>query len=100
MHTVRIYICMYKQTLSIPAVSAVTEHREEIHENKMMYIVGGAAGGLLIVMLILVIVLTCHHKQKNKKLKRELTKKRYKRRIFMILRFYVKSDLSLKGKHT
>uniref|UniRef100_A0A3Q2FNG0 Ig-like domain-containing protein n=1 Tax=Cyprinodon variegatus TaxID=28743 RepID=A0A3Q2FNG0_CYPVA len=76
MHTVRIYICMYKQTLSIPAVSAVTEHREEIHENKMMYIVGGAAGGLLIVMLILVIVLTCHHKQKNKKLKRELTKKR------------------------
>ncbi|XP_038124403.1 nectin-4-like isoform X2 [Cyprinodon tularosa] len=73
------YQCLVKNTegkYEVKVEITLKEHREEIHENKMMYIVGGAAGGLLIVMLILVIVLTCHHKQKNKKLKRELTKKR------------------------
>uniref|UniRef100_A0A3B5LAF0 Ig-like domain-containing protein n=1 Tax=Xiphophorus couchianus TaxID=32473 RepID=A0A3B5LAF0_9TELE len=42
---------------------------------KLIFIIaGGVAAGLLILMLIL----TCHHQRKNKKLKKELTQKKYK----------------------
>ena len=46
-------------------------------ESMLTIIVGGAAAGLLIMMLIIVITLACHHKRKSKKLKRELTEKKY-----------------------
>uniref|UniRef100_A0A8C5H9Z8 Nectin-4-like n=1 Tax=Gouania willdenowi TaxID=441366 RepID=A0A8C5H9Z8_GOUWI len=46
-------------------------------ENLLIIIVGGLAGGLLILMLIIVITVMCHHRRKNRKLKRELTQKKY-----------------------
>lgn len=46
-------------------------------ENEMMFIVGGVAIGLLILLLTIVIAVTCYHKRKNKKLKRQLTEKKY-----------------------
>uniref|UniRef100_A0A3Q0SZE7 Nectin cell adhesion molecule 4a n=1 Tax=Amphilophus citrinellus TaxID=61819 RepID=A0A3Q0SZE7_AMPCI len=46
-------------------------------ENTMMFIVGGVAIALLILLLTIVVAVTCHHKRKNKRLKRELTEKKY-----------------------
>lgn len=51
--------------------------RKPPFEDMLMLIVGGVAGGLLILMLVVVISVTCHHKRKNKKLKRELTERKY-----------------------
>lgn len=46
-------------------------------EKELMFIVGGVAIGLLILLLTIIIAVTCYHKRKNKKLKRQLTEKKY-----------------------
>uniref|UniRef100_A0A3Q1ENW0 Nectin cell adhesion molecule 4 n=1 Tax=Acanthochromis polyacanthus TaxID=80966 RepID=A0A3Q1ENW0_9TELE len=57
-------------------VDIIVEEPEDL-ESLLMIIVGGVAGGMLILMLVIVITVTCHHKRKNKRLKRELTQKKY-----------------------
>lgn len=46
-------------------------------EKELMFIVGGVAIGLLVLLLTIIIAVTCYHKRKNKKLKRQLTEKKY-----------------------
>lgn len=63
--------------LRSPLFYATESAKVHMTENMLMIIVGAVAGGLLILMFAVIIIVTCHHKRKNKRLKKELTEKKY-----------------------
>lgn len=67
---------LFNSNLSNSTFTEIAPKRRGV-EKELMFIVGGVAIGLLVLLLTIIIAVTCYHKRKNKKLKRQLTEKKY-----------------------